>query len=91
MTVARINLPGGNEPILNDIMILQNSEKVFFFEMFSNEIILYWNNLDIQESIELNFNIRSIFPGQYKGRYNKIYFYYGDDEYYVEPLKIEIE
>ncbi|MGB7498798.1 MAG: TonB-dependent receptor plug domain-containing protein [Moheibacter sp.] len=92
MTIAKIGIPGGLtvEPKLLKEMI--ENEKVSYYELEDNFLVLYWRYLDPKETKTVELVFKAEVPGLYTGVASSAYLYYTEEfKNWNEGLKIEIE
>lgn len=92
MTIAKIGIPGGMsvEPKLLKEMI--ENEKVSYYELEDNFLVLYWRYLDPNETKTVELVFKAEVPGIYTGVASSAYLYYTEEfKNWNEGLKIEIE
>lgn len=92
MTVATIGLPGGVEPVIEQLNELQAAGKFDFYEIRPREVICYWRTIAPEESKEVAFEVTAEIPGKYTGPASRAYLYYtAEQKSWTEPLAIEID
>lgn len=92
MTIAKIGIPGGLsvEPKLLKEMI--ENEKVSYYELEDNFLVLYWRYLDPNETKTVELVFKAEVPGNYTGVASSTYLYYTEEfKNWNEGLKVEIE
>lgn len=91
MTVAKIGIPGGLsvEPSLLKELLDQN--KVAFYELMDNFLVLYWLNFDPNETKTIQLVFKAEVPGEYSGVASSTYLYYTEEhKHWNEGLKVKI-
>lgn len=92
MTIAKIGIPGGLsvEPKLLKEMI--ENEKVSYYELEDNFLVLYWRYFNPNETKTVELVFKAEVPGNYTGVASSAYLYYTEEfKNWNEGLKIEIE
>lgn len=92
MTVAKIGIPGGLsvEPKLLKEMI--ENEKVSYYELEDNFLVLYWRYLDPNETKTVELVFKAEVPGKYTGVASSAYLYYTEEfKSWNEGLRVRVE
>jgi alpha-2-macroglobulin-like protein len=90
--IARIGIPGGTTIEPWQLKELIEKEKVDYYEIFGNELVLYFRHLGPKEIKEINIDLKAIIPGIYTGVASSAYLYYNNEhKNWNKGLYIEIE
>ena len=91
MVTAIIGLPGGCSIIPEQLKKLQEEQVISSFELFQNNLVLYWDQFDPLENKEVLINLKAEVPGQYLAPASCVYPYYGDEfKHWIKGESIEI-
>eukprot|EP01029_Cantina_marsupialis_P013535 TRINITY_DN2999_c0_g2_i1.p1 TRINITY_DN2999_c0_g2~~TRINITY_DN2999_c0_g2_i1.p1 ORF type:complete len:592 (+),score=219.12 TRINITY_DN2999_c0_g2_i1:128-1903(+) len=91
MTVAIIGLPAGVEPRFEKLQELMKSNQIAFYEIRGREVILYWREMKMGESITIRFDVTARIPGKYVAPASRCYMYYADEKkYWLPGVELEI-
>ncbi|WP_431244781.1 TonB-dependent receptor plug domain-containing protein [Flavobacterium sp. P21] len=88
--IARIGIPGGTTPEPWQLKELTDKNIVDYYEIFGNELVLYFRKLDAKEIRKVNIDLKAVVPGSYKGVASSAYLYY-ENEYRNWNSGLEIE
>lgn len=92
MSVAKIGIPGGLsiEPTLLKELI--ENEKVAYYELTDNFLVLYWRDFVSKETKSIDVVLKAEVPGDYTGVASSTYLYYTEENtHWNEGLKIIIQ
>ncbi|MBL4650395.1 MAG: hypothetical protein JKY03_11755, partial [Aureispira sp.] len=90
-TMALIGIPAGLSVQAWQLKDLQEKQKFAFYELKDNYLILYYRELDGQETKRLSLDLKTEVPGHYTAPANTTYLYYGEEhKYWSEGKKIQI-
>jgi TonB-dependent SusC/RagA subfamily outer membrane receptor len=91
MTVTKIGIPGGLSVEPNLLKELLDQNKVAFYELMDNFLVLYWRNFDPNETKNIQLVFKAEVPGQYSGVASSAYLYYTEEhKHWNEGLKVKI-
>ncbi|MEM6471418.1 MAG: MG2 domain-containing protein [Planctomycetota bacterium] len=91
MTLARIGLPGGLEPVIESLEDLRDSGQIDFYERRGREVSLYWRTLAPAETKKLAIRCVGEYGGSFTGPASCAYLYYtAESKDWSEPISIEI-
>jgi hypothetical protein len=91
MSVVVIGLPGGLEPRHDQLKELVKKEKIDFYEVRGNEVVLYWRGLAANAKLEVPISVIAAVPGTYRGAASRAYLYYSDEhKKWVDGLTVKI-
>ena len=76
MAIAKIGIPAGLslQPWQLKDLIKQN--KVAYYELFDNYLVLYWLGLAAKETLTVRLDLKADIPGTYRGKASTVYLYY---------------
>lgn len=92
MSVAKIGIPGGLsvEPTL--LKELLDKEKVAYYELIDNFLILYWYGFEANETKKIDLIFKAEIPGEFTGVASSVYLYYTEeDKNWNEGLKVDVK
>ncbi|MGE6355590.1 MG2 domain-containing protein [Flavobacterium sp. NPDC079362] len=89
--IARIGIPGGSTPEPWQLKELIEKNVVDYYEIFGNELVLYFRKLNAKENRKVNIDLKAIVPGNYKAVASSAYLYY-ENEYknWNQGLEVEV-
>jgi len=91
MAIAIIGLPGGCEPIYEQLKELNKKGIFDFYEIIGNNIVIYKKSLEENQSLKFNIEFNARNPGKYHGEASRCYLYYtGEQKYWVDGLFVDI-
>ncbi|MHC5021552.1 MAG: alpha-2-macroglobulin family protein, partial [Planctomycetota bacterium] len=91
MTLARVGLPAGLEPRLEQLKELREQGVVGFYETREREVTLYWRGLRAGGDREITLDLVARIPGTFEGPATSAYLYYDDDKItWAAPLQVQI-
>ncbi|MTH14262.1 TonB-dependent receptor plug domain-containing protein [Flavobacterium sp. LC2016-01] len=89
--IARIGIPGGLAPEPWQLKELIEKNVVDYYEIFGNELVLYFRKLDANETRKVNIDFKAVIPGKYKGVASSAYLYYENEhKNWNSGLEIEV-
>ncbi|KAF2517654.1 TonB-dependent receptor plug domain-containing protein [Flavobacterium foetidum] len=74
--IVRIGIPGGLTPEPWQLKELVEKNAADYYEIFGNELVLYFRKLNANEKRKINIDFKAIVPGKYKGIASSAYLYY---------------
>jgi hypothetical protein len=77
--IAIIGLPGGLEVRHDQLKELVKAERIAAYEVRGREVILYWRDIQPNQTIELPISVTAAIPGEYTGPASRVYLYYTDE------------
>lgn len=90
--IARIGIPGGTTIEPWQLKELIEKEKVDYYEIFGNELVLYFRHLGPNETRQINVDLKAIIAGNYTGVASSAYLYYNNEnKNWKKGISIEIE
>lgn len=90
-TMAWIGIPAGLSVQAWQLKDLQEKQQFAFYELKDNYLILYYRELDGQETKTLSLDLKTEVPGHYTAPANTTYLYYGDEyKYWLEGASIQV-
>jgi len=91
MSVCIIGLPSGIEPRFEQLQELIKGETIDSYEIMERDLVIYKNNLNKNEELKFKIDIIAKYPGIYKGRSSRAYYYYeNENKKWIDGLKCEI-
>lgn len=91
MTLAKIGIPAGLSLQPWQLKELIEKNKVAYYEIFDNYLVLYWMGFGASQSKIINLDLKVEIPGTYKAKAGNIYLYYTPEyKYWTEGNKIKI-
>jgi hypothetical protein len=91
-TMALIGIPAGLSVQAWQLKDLQEKQAFAFYELKDNYLILYYRELDGQETKRLSLDLKTEVPGHYTAAANTTYLYYGEeDKYWSEGSTVRIK
>lgn len=79
MVTAIIGLPSGTSAQPWQLKELMVTKKVAFYEVFDNNIVLYWRSFQPNESKIVNLDLKAEVSGDYTAPASCAYLYYGEE------------
>jgi hypothetical protein len=90
-TMALVGIPAGLSVQAWQLKDLQEKQAFAFYELKDNYLILYYRELDGQETKRLSLDLKTEVPGHYTTPANTTYLYYGEEhKYWSEGTKVRI-
>ncbi|MEL6108023.1 MAG: hypothetical protein AAFU85_18515 [Planctomycetota bacterium] len=91
MSVAIIGLPGGLEPVIEDLDKGRDQGQYDYYEVRGREIAFYWRDLMPEQESRLTIPCIAGVPGKYTGPPSRGYLYYtAESKQWTEPLVVTI-
>lgn len=91
MTVARIGLPAGLNPLSWQLKELKEKKRVDFYETRNREVVLYFRQLKPSERREVTLELSADIPGRFVSPASRAYLYYTDDQkVWAKPTTVTI-
>ena len=89
--LVRIGIPGGTSPEIWQLKELVDKNVIAYYEIFSSELVLYFRNLNAQETRKINIDLKAQIQGTYKGVASSAYLYYNNEHKNWNPgLQVEV-
>lgn len=90
-TMALIGIPAGLSVQAWQLKDLQEKQRFAFYELKDNYLILYYRELDGEETKRLSLDLKTEVPGHYTAPANTTYLYYGEEyKYWSAGTKVQI-
>lgn len=90
--LVRIGIPGGTTIETWQLKELVEKEKVDYYEIFNNELVLYYRTFNPLEKKQIQIDCKAIIPGNYQGVASSAYLYYDNtNKKWNKGLALEIE
>lgn len=91
MTLAKIGIPAGLSLQPWQLKEIMDQNKVAYYEIFDNYLVLYWMGFRPAETKTINLDLKADIPGHYKGKASTTYLYYTPEyKNWNEGLEVEI-
>ncbi|MEZ6142720.1 MAG: alpha-2-macroglobulin family protein [Zavarzinella sp.] len=93
MSMAIIGIPAGMKvpTDMKQLTDLRERNKISYFEIKGRELILYWRQMEPNQTVEVSVDLVCDLPGKYRGPASRAYLYYTNEyKHWVAPLSIEI-
>jgi hypothetical protein len=92
MTVAVIGLPGGMEPLIENLEALREKGQIDYYELRGRDVVLYWREFAPAESKTIALPCVAEIAGRYTAPPSRAYLYYtAEAKQWTQPLQIEIK
>ena len=89
--IAKIGIPSGLSPQPWQLKELVEKEKVAFYEIWDNYLVLYWRDMAPNATYEINLDLKAEVPGTYQSPASSTYLYYTDEyKHWIAGTNIEI-
>ncbi|KAA5542246.1 hypothetical protein FYK55_15705 [Roseiconus nitratireducens] len=87
MTVAAVGLPGGLEPVIEDLERRREAGQIDYYELRGREVVLYWRTMAPAERKRVRFACVAEIAGHYSGPPSQAYLYYtAESRCWIDPL-----
>jgi len=91
MAIAKIGIPAGLELQPWQLKEIMEQNKVAYYEIFDNYLVLYWMGFAINETKTIQLDLKASIPGTYKGKASNCYLYYTPEyKQWNDGVEIEI-
>lgn len=91
MTMGIVGIPSGLSLQPWQLKELVEEEKVAYYEIFGNQLVLYWRSMKPEETIKIPLDLKAEIAGNYKAPAGTGYLYYEDEKkHWVEGNTIQI-
>ncbi|XLS29107.1 TonB-dependent receptor plug domain-containing protein [Flavobacteriaceae bacterium M23B6Z8] len=91
MTMGIVGIPSGLSLQPWQLKELVEEEKVAYYEIFGNQLVLYWRSMNPKENIKIPLDLKAEIAGNYKAPASTGYLYYEDEKkHWIEGNRIEI-
>ncbi|WP_182869191.1 MG2 domain-containing protein [Rhodopirellula sp. JC639] len=92
MTVAVVGIPGGLEPVIENLDKLRDAGQLDYYELRGRDVVLYWRTFAPGESKRIPISCVAEIPGKYTGPPSRAYLYYtAESKTWHKPLVVEIQ
>lgn len=89
--IVRIGIPGGATIETWQLKELVEKEKVDYYEIFHNELVLYYRSFNALEKKQIQIDFKAIIPGKYQGVASSTYLYYDNaNKKWNKGLELEV-
>ncbi|MEM5565755.1 TonB-dependent receptor plug domain-containing protein [Psychroserpens sp. AS72] len=91
MVTSIIGIPSGTTTQPWQLKAILEEEKVAYYEVFDNYLVLYWRSFAANESKTIRLDLKADIAGTYKAPASTVYPYYGDEfKTWIKGNAIEI-
>jgi len=91
MSTAKIGIPAGLSLQPWQLKELMEKEKVAYYEIFDNYLVLYWMGFAAKETKTINLDLKAEVPGTYKGKASNVYLYYTPEyKYWNDGAEVDL-
>jgi len=91
MVIAKIGIPAGLSVQPWQLKDLIKQNKVAYYEIFDNYLVLYWLGLAANETRTIGLDLKADIPGSYRGKASTVYLYYTPEfKHWNEGLQVDI-
>lgn len=92
MAIAKIGIPAGLSLQPWQLKQLSEENKVAYYEIFDNYLVLYWMGFAASETKTIQLDLKAEIPGQYTAKAGNTYLYYTPEhKHWNEGLGITIK
>ena len=89
--IAIVGLPGGLEVRHDQLKELVKAARIAAYEVRGREVILYWRDIQPNQTIEVPLSLTAAIPGDYTGPASRAYLYYTDEfKQWLPGMKVSI-
>jgi hypothetical protein len=89
--IAIVGLPGGLEVRYDQLKELVKAQRIAAYEVRGREVILYWRDLEANQTVRIPLSLTAAVPGDYTGPASPAYLYYTDEyKQWADGLKVSI-
>jgi len=89
--IAIVGLPGGLEVRHDQLKELVKAGRIAAYEVRGREVILYWRDIQPNETIQVPLSLTAAIPGEYTGPASRAYLYYSDEfKQWLPGMKVTI-
>jgi alpha-2-macroglobulin-like protein len=89
--LVRVGIPGGTSPEPWQLKELIEKEIVDYYEIFGSELVLYFREMDANQTKTIGIDLKAQVPGTYQGISSSAYLYYNNEhKNWNDGLQIEI-
>jgi len=91
MAIAKIGIPAGLSPQPWQLKDLIKQNKVAYYEIFDNYLVLYWLGFAANETRTISLDLKADIPGTYRAKASTVYLYYTPEfKHWNEGLQVDI-
>lgn len=76
MSIAKIGIPGGLTVQPWQLKEIMEKNRVAYYEIFDNYLVLYWMGFAAEETKQINLDLKAEIAGKYRGKASTAYLYY---------------
>ena len=91
MSIAILGIPAGLSPQPWQLKELTEQNKVDFYEIRGNELILYYRQMEPSEEKVVNLDLKADLPGSFEASASRAYLYYTDEyKHWIKLPKVVV-
>jgi len=79
MVTSIIGIPSGTSAQPWQLKLLLEEEKVAYYEVFDNYLVMYWRSFNPKETKSIRLDLKADIAGDYQAPASAAYLYYGDE------------
>lgn len=92
MSIAKVGIPAGLTVQPWQLKEIMEQEKIAYYEIFDNYLVLYWMGFAPGETKTVNFDLKAEIGGKYKGKASTVYLYYTPEfKHWIPGTEITID
>ncbi|HPH89498.1 MAG TPA: TonB-dependent receptor plug domain-containing protein [Ferruginibacter sp.] len=92
MAIAKIGIPAGLSLQPWQLKQLAEENKVAYYEIFDNYLVLYWMGFAAEETKNIELDLKAEIPGTYVSKASNTYLYYTPEyKHWNEGLSVEVK
>jgi hypothetical protein len=89
--IAIVGLPGGLEVRHDQLKELVKAGRIAAYEVRGREVVLYWRDIQPNQTIEVPLSLMAAIPGEYTGPASRTYLYYTDEfKQWLPGMKVTV-
>jgi uncharacterized protein YfaS (alpha-2-macroglobulin family) len=89
--IAIVGLPGGLEVRHDQLKELVKAGRISAYEVRGREVVLYWRDIQPNQTIEVPLSLMAAIPGEYTGPASRTYLYYTDEfKQWLPGMKVTV-
>jgi uncharacterized protein YfaS (alpha-2-macroglobulin family) len=89
--IAIVGLPGGLEVRHDQLKELVKAGRIAAYEVRGREVVLYWRDIQPNQTIEIPLSLTAAIPGEYTGPASRTYLYYTDEfKQWLPGMKVTV-
>lgn len=92
MSIVKIGIPAGLSVQPWQLKELMEQNKVAYYEIFDNYLVLYWMGFAAQEVKNIGLDLKADIPGTYRAKASNVYLYYTPEhKWWNEGTIVEVK